>query len=192
MSVDNNGTIISLPAAPVAGEATMTGTIYFGIGTEANNGLGSATVLATTPQTIPEVAGTFTATYGSTVLSGSSLDSRNSAYSFNNFSDANLTTCAYSVHDPLQAVFCPASPVTLDFTLEGTNGATVSTSITISNFNNFASNYAVRPGVGYDSTELGVTSGAVVFGLPFFYGRNVYTAVENRTAGGATGPYVAF
>jgi len=148
-------------------------------------------VLTTTTQTIPEIAGTFTATYGSTVFSGSSINSGSSAYSFNNFSGDNVTACAYSVHDPLQAVFCPPSPVTLDFTLEGANNVTVSTSINISNFNSFASNYAVRPGIGYVSTDFGATSSAV-FGLPFFYGRNVYTAIENKVAGSATGPYVAF
>lgn len=191
MSVDNNGTLISLPAAPAAGESTMTGTIYFGIGTQANNGLGSATVLATATQTTPNVASALTATYGSTVFSVSYIDSGSSAYSFNNFSGNNVTTCAYSVHDPLQAVFCPSSPVALDFTLEGTNSVMVSTAINISNFNNFASNYAVRPGIGYVSTVFNATSSAV-FGLPFFYGRKVYTAIENRTAGSATGPYVAF
>jgi hypothetical protein len=30
------------------------------------------------------------------------------------------------------------------------------------------------------------------FGLPFFYGRSVYTAIEGRNAGGTTGPYFAF
>ncbi len=191
MSIDNNGTIISLPAAPAAGEATTTGTIYFGIETESNNGLGSANVIATTTQTTPDVPGTFTVKYGSTVLNGSSINSESPAYSFVNFSSTNVTACIYSVHDPFQAVFCPSSPVTLDVTLEGTNSVTASTSIIISNFNNFASNYAVRPGIGYSSTVFDATS-SVVLGLPFFYGRNVYTAIENRAAGSATGPYVAF
>jgi hypothetical protein len=30
------------------------------------------------------------------------------------------------------------------------------------------------------------------YGLPFFYGRSVYTAIEGRSAGGTTGPYFAF
>jgi hypothetical protein len=30
------------------------------------------------------------------------------------------------------------------------------------------------------------------FGLPFFYGRNVYTAIEGRNAGGTVGPFFAF
>jgi hypothetical protein len=30
------------------------------------------------------------------------------------------------------------------------------------------------------------------WGLPFFYGRNVYNAIENHTTTAGTGPYVAF
>jgi len=30
------------------------------------------------------------------------------------------------------------------------------------------------------------------FGLPFFYGRPIYTAIEGRTAAGAAGPFFAF
>jgi hypothetical protein len=31
-----------------------------------------------------------------------------------------------------------------------------------------------------------------VWGLPFFYGRSVYTALNNATIGAHTGPFVAF
>jgi hypothetical protein len=41
------------------------------------------------------------------------------------------------------------------------------------------------------ATELTATS--FDWGLPFFFGRNVYTAIEGAgTPGGPTGPYVAF
>jgi hypothetical protein len=30
------------------------------------------------------------------------------------------------------------------------------------------------------------------WGLPFFYGRHVYTAIETRSTPGGTGPYYAF
>ena len=29
-------------------------------------------------------------------------------------------------------------------------------------------------------------------GLPFFYGRNIYFALENTTSGGIPGPYIAY
>ena len=30
------------------------------------------------------------------------------------------------------------------------------------------------------------------FGLPYYYGRNVFAAIETRDAGGTTGPYFAY
>ena len=38
---DNNGTIISLPALPSGGQATATGELVFGVGTQQNNALPS-------------------------------------------------------------------------------------------------------------------------------------------------------
>ncbi len=42
---DNNGTIISLPGVPSSGATQVNGTLTFGIGTQANNSVGSATVI---------------------------------------------------------------------------------------------------------------------------------------------------
>jgi len=36
------------------------------------------------------------------------------------------------------------------------------------------------------------TTDAFDWGLPFYYGRTVYTAIENSTTAVGTGPYVAF
>ena len=41
---DNNGVLIQLPAVPNGGSPTVNGSLIFGIGTQSNNGLGSATV----------------------------------------------------------------------------------------------------------------------------------------------------
>jgi hypothetical protein len=45
----------------------------------------------------------------------------------------------------------------------------------------------------YAMPELGAElSGTFDWGLPFFFGRSVYTAIDGRAAGGSTGPYYAF
>ena len=41
---DNNGVLIQLPAVPDGGSLNVAGSLIFGIGTQSNNGLGSATV----------------------------------------------------------------------------------------------------------------------------------------------------
>ncbi|MFP3740476.1 DUF3443 family protein, partial [Burkholderia sp. SIMBA_019] len=44
-ATDNNGSILLLPAASSSGEASLSGQLVFGIGTQSNNGLGSAQVI---------------------------------------------------------------------------------------------------------------------------------------------------
>jgi len=190
MSVDNNGVIMSLPAAPTAGEATMTGTLYFGIGTETNNGLGSATVLTTTTSTSPNGAGLITVNFNNATLNESFLDSGSNLYVF---VDSALPVCTEADYTDY---YCPTSPVTLTPTLVGTNGASVASTIVINNaYTFFDSNNAVVPGIGGSPSSFNqsaVYPQSFDLGLPFFYGRNIYTAIENKTAGSATGPYFAY
>ncbi len=55
--------------------------------------------------------------------------------------------------------------------------------------------YSALPGLGGNPDVFNIMNGypnSFDFGLPFFFGRKVYTAIEGRTAGGIIGPYVAF
>jgi hypothetical protein len=78
----------------------------------------------------------------------------------------------------------------------GENGATTAASIVINNAETFFdSTNAVVPGIGGSPSSIDLTNSypqSFDLGLPFFYGRNVYTAIENKTAGSATGPYYAY
>ena len=62
----------------------------------------------------------------------------------------------------------------------------------------FAGSNAVVPGVGgnpnvfYPSIDPTFFAESFDYGLPFFYGSSVYTAIEGRSAGGTMGPYFAF
>jgi hypothetical protein len=38
----------------------------------------------------------------------------------------------------------------------------------------------------------GPNTGSFDFGLPFFFGRNVFTAIEGKSTSGGPGPYVAY
>ena len=190
MSVDNNGTIMSLPAATNAGQTTMTGTLYFGIGTETNNSLGSATVLTTTTSSSSQGVGLVTAIYNGTALNQSFLDSGSNAYFF---VDQTIPACAQS---QLAGDYCPASSQILTPTLQGQDDASASATFTLNNAQSLASNrYAVLPGLGVNPNLVGTLKAyphSFDFGLPFFYGRNVYTAIEGRSAGGVMGPYFAY
>jgi hypothetical protein len=189
MSVDNNGTMVSLPAAPSAGETSLTGTLYFGIGTQTNNALGSAAVLLTSTSTSPDGAGLITAVYNGQTLNESFIDSGTNLYLF---VDPAIPDCG----GQNAGYYCPASPLSLSATLEGTNGTMTSVTFPLANAATLlATSYAVLPGIGGNPNLLGLMSAypqSFDFGLPFFYGRNIYTAIEGRKAGSTVGPYIAF
>ena len=75
--------------------------------------------------------------------------------------------------------------------VQGRNGVRVAQTLTVTNADTqFKAHpeYAVAPflgGTGYDGTT-------VDLGLPFLFGRTVFTAVEGRSTPGGVGPYVAF
>jgi len=190
MSVDNNGTIINLPAAPAAGEASLTGTLYFGIGTQTNNGLGAATVLPTTTSMSADGAGLVTVLYGGQTLNESFLDSGSNLYLF---VDTSLPPCT---NQNFTGYYCPNSPLPLTATIQGLNNTTASAPFTLSNAQTqLSTNFSVLPGVGANPNLLSNITpfpNSFDFGLPFFYGRNIYTALEGRSAGGVVGPYFAY
>jgi hypothetical protein len=190
-AVDNNGTILVLPAAPAAGAPTANGTLYFGIGTQSNNGLGSAQILTATGSSSPYGAGLVNVTYKGTTLPASFLDSGSSLYFF---VDSAVTPCPTS--GAFKGYYCPSPPLNLSPTIQGQNGLSVSGDFTLYDAQTqFSSTNAVVPGVGGNPNIFFPKvnfSNSFDYGLPFFYGRSVYTAIEGRTAAGTPGPYFAF
>ncbi len=191
MSVDNNGVILSLPSAPASGEASLTGTIYFGIGTQTNNSLGSATVLATTSSSSNQGPGLITADYAGQSLPDSFLDSGSNLYLF---VDSTIPSCTQT---SLKGYYCPAPPQQVNPTVIAENGGSVAASFMLNNAQTLlnTTNTSVLPGVGANPTAQGLVNAypsSFDFGLPFFYGRNIYTAIEGRTAGGVAGPFFAY
>ncbi|MFL9963502.1 DUF3443 domain-containing protein, partial [Paraburkholderia sediminicola] len=169
---DNNGTIIRLPALPAAGQASASGELVFGIGTQSNNALPSnANILALSQD------GYFTTTYkGSAYLSA--IDSGSNANYFPDYTvpylgDWFVPTATLNLSAILTGVSSGSTPVTVPFSLA--NGVSL-----------LASQYAA-----YDSLGSPMYS-TFLWGLPFFYGRSVYTALTNSTIGTQTGPFIAF
>ena len=190
MSVDNNGVILTLPTPAAGGQASLTGTIYFGIGTQTNNGLGSATVLTTTLSTSPLGPGFITATYNGQALPDSFIDSGSSLYFF---VDGTIPACTTTADT---GYYCPPSPLNLSPTITGQNGVTASAAFTLNDAAPLLNTvFPVLPGLGGNPSALDLTnapSTSFDFGIPFFYGRSIYTAFEGRNAGGTAGPYYAY
>jgi hypothetical protein len=175
---DNNGVILSLPAISSSGAVNVSGTLTFGIGTESNNGLGSAVVYTTDPD-----FGYVTTTYNGVSYADSFLDSgSNGLY----FTDNSIPICGSN--SDFAGFYCPTSTLNLSATIAGQNGASDIVNFSVGNPNNISSSvtaYGLLAGGNADASGFD-------WGLPFFYGRNVYTAIEGSTTPGGAGPYFAF
>jgi hypothetical protein len=180
-AADNNGVIIELPTVPAAGAAPFTGSLVFGIGTESNNGLGTATVYALDPN-----AGVFTVNYNNQSFVNGFIDSGSNA---NYFVDGSIPTC---VNGTVGAgFFCPTATLSLSASNLGTNNASNMVSFSVANAgdlfngNTSAVAFADLAAANPDNTSFD-------WGLPFFFGRNVYTAISDQNTPGGIGPYFAY
>lgn len=176
---DNNGVIIALPSVPSTGAATATGSMTFGIGTQSNNGLGGATVLPVNPET-----GNITTAYGTLSYANSYIDAGTSVIAFGN----NVyPVCAGAG----AGLYCPPVTQNLSATLQGAGKGASTVSFSVANGDQL---FGANPNFDAFGNLAAPTGDSVTFawGLPFFFGRTVYTAIEGRATPGGTGPYFGF
>lgn len=174
LASDNNGVVIDLPAVAATGAATVNGSLILDIGTRANNALGNAVVFALDPN-----AGTLTTVFNGQSYTRSFIDSGSNAVFFPN---GATTVCG-------SGFYCPASPQQFAATNLGTNGSSGAVNFSVANADNLlnsgntAFNNLAAPPSGIPSFD---------WGLPFHFGRKVFTAIEGRSSPGGSGPYVAY
>jgi hypothetical protein len=174
-STDNNGVILEMPALGATGAASASGTLVFGIDTQSNNTLAGsgATVLAT------DSSGDFTATYNGVTFSDNAYFDSGSNVLF--FQDSTIATNGLKY-------YVPSSTLARSVTITGGNAVNATIQFNVANANTlFASgNYAFNNLGSYLNATFDM-------GMPFFYGRHVYYGITGTaSAGGGTGPYVAF
>jgi hypothetical protein len=183
--VDNNGTIIELGAIGASGALLVSGVLTFGIGTQTNNGLGSATVLALdqvgySKTTFPIGGTTYT----------SMIDSGSNGFFFLDTAATNLKVCTGS---GFSTWYCPSATTSLAATLSSLNGASTTIAFSVGNASRVSASASAfdmagpMPNFPYGTAGLGFD-----WGLPFFFGRTVYTAIEGKATPAGVGPYVAF
>ena len=178
-ATDNNGSILELPSVPSEGALTASGSLTFGVDTQANNASGNETVLTVDPN-----FGYLTAVFNGQSLSQSFID----AGSNGNYFDSNIAPCSAA---GLSGFYCPAGTQNLTATMQGVNGmmATVNFSVTSAQvmFDNNPTFTALPELAGTNPLP-----GSFDFGLPFYYGRRVFTVLEAQTTAAGAGPYIAF
>jgi Protein of unknown function (DUF3443) len=175
---DNNGTIIYLPGVSSTGATQVDGTLTFGIGTQPNNAVGSATVI-----TVDSTYGEFSSSVNGTAYPGIYGDP-------GSFIDSGSNGLFYGsgIFDPchtFQGFYCPSpSPRAQNGVLDP-GGVNLPINFTVSNPELLASTITA------DAELAGPGFGGVDWGLPLFFGRTIYTAIEGKPVTGATnGPWV--
>ena len=177
-TADANGVVLALPAIGPSGAASVTGTLTFGIGTQGNNALGGATIFD-----VDTVFGNFTTVYnGQTFADSAFLDSGSNALYF---PDAGIPVCGSNTIAP--GFYCPATTLSRSATNRGFSNANSSNvNFSVANANSLLS--AASSFAAFD--DLAATQqSSFDWGLPFFYGRRVFFAIEPPSG---QGPYVAY
>jgi hypothetical protein len=189
---DNNGVVIELPAVAATGALSPAGSLIFGIGTQSNNGLGSATVFAA--NTSGNDIGDFTTVFAGNTYQASFIDSGSNGFFFPS-TGTDLTACPTN-----KSFFCTPgstsqnpSPESFTATNQGANGTSGQVSFMIGgadalfNTGNTAFNDVGGPATGTTNFPAGFN-----WGLSFFFGRNVFVAIENQNTTAGQGPYWAY
>jgi hypothetical protein len=175
---DNNGVIIELPPVAAQGAAAVTGSLIFGIDTQANNKSGNQSVLTLDPNT-----GYLTTVFNGQSLAQSFMDTGSNGIYVN---DPGIVECNGV------KFYCPADTLTLSATMQGLNAVSTTINFSVANADTL---FASGPSWVAFPTLAGPYPGTTAsfdWGLPFYFGRTVYTAVENAATSVGTGPYVAF
>jgi Protein of unknown function (DUF3443) len=169
--LDNNGVVIDLPAVADAGAASVSGSLIFGIGTQSNNTLTSTNVLKANAST-----GYVTTVSAGQTYAVSYLDSGSNGLFFHS---TQFPVCGFW--------YCPSSTQSTSASITGINGLSTTVSFDVGNSNTLfaSSNNAFDNLAGNSSQGFG-------WGLPFFYGKRIYTAIAARNTSAGQGPYYAF
>jgi Protein of unknown function (DUF3443) len=178
-AADNNGSIITLPSAPSAGTTTLTGSLIFGIDTESNNASGTETVVPIA--TSGSNAGFITTVFNGTSYAQSFVDSGSNGYFF---TDSSLTPCTDSGFTDF---YCPSSTTSLSGELQLASG-TSTVDFAVASAEQINAAYFVYPGLGGTNP----TADSFDWGLPFYFGRRVATAIDGYTTSAGSGPYIAY
>jgi hypothetical protein len=194
---DNNGVIVELPSAS-SPAATLSGSLVFGIGTESNNQLPSGEsifTLACDNFTTVFDGQTFGITDAATCAGpGSFIDSGSNALYFPNVPDIPECSSDTSVGD-LSGLYCPTATESLTATNEGEDGTSKSASFSVANAETlFANSATASDAVQPTLAGLNPTGYGFDWGLPFFYGVNVYNAIDGQSvpSGAPAAPWWAY
>jgi hypothetical protein len=130
-----------------------------------------------------DVNGNFSTTFKGTTVPGF-VDTGSNGTFFLNSAATGFAMCATNT-----AFYCPTSAQNLTATNMGTNATKTTINFTVVNADSLLSSSNANfllPGLAAPNP------GHFDWGLPFFFGRNVFVALEGKSTPGGTGPYTAY
>jgi hypothetical protein len=182
--VDDNGVVVSLPSIPATGQVTAEGTLYFGIGTESNNRPGKVkTYVQNSNRNSANYLDVDTVFNGK--RAGGFFDTGSNGYFFN---DSSIRYCASG-----SGFYCPTATRSEKATNKSVSGSVSGVvGFKVANADNlFDSNDAAFDDLG-GTFDGGTTYDGFDWGLPFFFGRNVYLGISGTSSSLGSGPYIAY
>ena len=177
LPADNNGVSVQLTSVPSNGSPSVNGILVLGIGTKTNNVPSGITTYNTDAN--GEIVTNFSGSYAGVIDSGSN------GLFFAPPSTGLLPDCPSSD----SGWFCPSSTTTLSAVNEGASGSPSGEVLfQIENFTSLtnSSNNAF--------SNIGGSSSPNQFdwGIPLFFGRNIFVGIEGKTSSVGTGPYYSY
>ena len=184
-AVNNNGTMITMPALPKLGAKVAKGQLVFGIGTQANN---TPATLGQYPiETDPAKLNYLYVTMGvaSQTYPYSYIDSGSNAMFFDFAAPAPVGTCPQQL-----SWYCPASTWSQPATLTAANGTQGTFALTIDNAEAL---FSINGATAFANLAGTAGQGASTFalGMPFFYGKKVFTSIWHQQYSTLNGPWYA-
>ncbi len=186
-AVNNNGTILSLPALPDLGAGLVKGRLVFGIGTQTNNQIPLAAKMMfvdANPASASYLY--FTTASGAASYVDSYIDSGSNALFFD---EAALPQGCQSSTASASGWYCPAAVARRTAILTDAFGTTAPVAYAVASadvlFGTSSVAFADLAG------SAGQGANTFVWGLPFFYGRSVFTSIWGQALS-PNGPWNGF
>jgi hypothetical protein len=188
-STDNSGVVVKLPSISDGGQGSVTGSLIFGIGTQSDNALGNAFKVTVSN------SGNFSTVYnGVTYAEQSYIDSGADGNFFLNAGLTGLQDCSPASGG--SGFYCTSATKNFSAAMQGDSasgtptGATNTVSFNIADAVTLFSNSSAT--AFDDLGGPGTTASQFGYGLPFFFGRSVFVAIEGQNTSNGTGPYFAY
>jgi hypothetical protein len=188
-SADINGESLTILSVPAAGQATDTGTLTFGIGTESNNAVPSTAAFYELDEYGYFGSSTYNGvSYTSANSGGTFFDAGSNSYYVSDAASLGTSVCTDNDY------YCPSSTLSIPLQVAGTNGTTTTLDLSIANADSLinGTSFAAFNNLGAPSCVAATNAPCSAatdswdLGLPIFFGKTIFFGIGGTIEGGAS------